>query len=336
MAKRHFPGLLKGPVYLELAVESAKGRRFSLRLRRRTLYATFLLFAGSLLVLATALNRVSMHYDGPMASEATLGHWEAQMQAQHQQIDRLRRESYYAVEDLVLRVRDLEVGLRNVESLGEHMLEEVGIKVDGFDMRRSKIGGTGGLPPSENPTLVVEAQEIYATLESARELEALLEIRGRQLQVLRSLVFGAHVEDARDRVSGWPVAEGWISSGYGRRRDPFTQQMAFHAGMDFGARFSHDIIATGMGVVTFVGRSRNYGNYVEIAHGQGLSTLYAHARSISVSPGDVVEKGQVIGEVGSTGRSTGTHVHYEVIQDGKRLNPWSFVQSTQLADASGR
>ena len=311
-----------------LLVNESDGRRFSMRVTPKAMKLAILLAVGILVAFVMALNTIGVHYDGPMASASKFDRWETRIQQQRVALDSLRRESHYDSEGVVLRVRELQAGLQAIESMGERMFEEAGIAVEDFDIRRSKIGGVGGLPPTQGAIPSIEAEEIRATVGSLEEMDALLALRERQLQVLRSLVLGAGQERAEARIGGRPVSSGWISSGYGRRVDPITKVPAMHSGIDFGARYDADIIATGIGVVTFVGRDRAYGNYVEVAHGQGLTTLYAHAGSISVSPGDVVEKGQVIGKVGDTGRTTGPHVHYEVIQDGNRLNPWKFVNSS--------
>ena len=311
-----------------LLVNESDGRRFSMRVTPKAMQLAIVLAVGVVVAFVMALNTIGVHYDGPMASASKFDAWETKIQEQRVALNSLRRESYYEIEGVVMRVQELQEGLQTIESMGERMFEETGIAAQDFDMRRSKIGGIGGLPPTEGEIPSIDSEEIEATVGSLEEMDVLFAMRERQLHVLRSLVLGAGEERAEDKISGRPVSSGWISSGYGRRIDPITKVPAMHSGIDFGARYDADIIATGVGVVTFAGRDRAYGNYVEVAHGQGLTTLYAHAGSISVSPGDVVEKGQVIGKVGDTGRTTGPHVHYEVIQDGRRLNPWKFIKSS--------
>lgn len=311
-----------------LLVNESDGRRFSLRVTPKAMQLALVLAVGVVVAFVMALNTIGVYYDGPMASASKLDGWETKLREQRVALNSLRRESYYEIEGVVLRVQALEEGLRVIESMGQRMFEEAGIDTQDFDIRRSKIGGIGGPLPTEDEIPSVDPEEIRATVGSLEELDRLLAVRERQLQVLGSLVLVTGEERAEAKIGGRPVSNGWITSGYGRRIDPITKVPAMHSGIDFGARYDTDIIATGMGVVTFAGRDRAYGNYVEVAHGQGLTTLYAHAGSISVSPGDVVEKGQVIGKVGDTGRTTGPHVHYEVMQDGKRLNPWKFVSSS--------
>ncbi|MCY4040086.1 MAG: M23 family metallopeptidase [Gammaproteobacteria bacterium] len=328
--KAKLASLFLAPVYIVLVRES-DGRRLSLRVTPVMLQIGLVLAVGALIACVMALNVIGTHYDGAIASASKFDAWETTIQEQRTELDTLRRESYLDIESVLTWAESLQEGLASIESLGTRMFEETGIEADDFDIQRSRIGGIGGpvlqgadgddAPP-------VAPGELESTVASLEGMRATLEVRERQLSVLRALVLGASSERIEDKLSGKPVKSGWISSSYGRRNDPITHAPAFHNGMDFGARHGSAIIATGVGVVTFAGRDRSYGNYVEISHGDGLKTLYAHAGNIHVVPGDVVEKGQVIGEVGDTGRSTGPHVHYEVIHDGKRLNPWRFVHSS--------
>jgi flagellar protein FlgJ len=123
-----------------------------------------------------------------------------------------------------------------------------------------------------------------------------------------------------------PLDSGYISSGFGTRRDPINGSQRFHEGIDIAAPIGTQIHAVDNGKVVFAGKQGGYGNTVIIEHSNGVRTRYAHAESLSVSVGDVVEAGQVVGKVGSTGRSTGPHLHFEVIgKDGQHLNPGKFI-----------
>jgi murein DD-endopeptidase MepM/ murein hydrolase activator NlpD len=117
------------------------------------------------------------------------------------------------------------------------------------------------------------------------------------------------------------------SSGFGMRFDPFTGRPAFHSGLDFGGGMFTPIHATAPGIVSFTGVRSGYGNTIEIDHGGGFKTRYAHLSSIGVSPGQRVAVGQRIGGMGSTGRSTGPHLHYEVWVNGRAQNPDRFVRA---------
>lgn len=122
-----------------------------------------------------------------------------------------------------------------------------------------------------------------------------------------------------------PVAGGWVSSRFGQRVDPFTGRLAIHRGLDFAGLDNSAILAVAPGVVTWSGRQRGYGNLIEIDHGRGWVTRYGHNASNLVAVGDYVKPGQTIALMGSTGRATGTHLHFEVLYRGRHQNPARFV-----------
>ena len=123
-----------------------------------------------------------------------------------------------------------------------------------------------------------------------------------------------------------PAAAQYISSGFGYRSDPFDGDAAFHAGLDFKAPFGAPVFAAAWGRVAFVGQRNGYGNVVEIDHGNGLLTRYAHMSAFHARAGQPVRAGEVIGAVGSTGRSTGPHLHFEVRLNGQPVNPRPFLE----------
>ncbi len=123
---------------------------------------------------------------------------------------------------------------------------------------------------------------------------------------------------------GTPL-QGKINSGFGYRKDPFNRKNAFHSGIDIDANYGQAVVATADGVVSKASWQNNYGRTVVIKHEDDYETLYGHLSKISVKEGDKVKVGDVIGKAGSTGRSTGVHLHYEVVKDGKRVNPRNFL-----------
>lgn len=125
---------------------------------------------------------------------------------------------------------------------------------------------------------------------------------------------------------GRPVSEGWISSYFGNRIDPFNGKKTFHKGLDFAGKAGSNVHAVAEGLVTWIGKRGGYGGLVEVDHGNGYVTRYAHNKTITVKVGDKVSKGQVVALMGSTGRSTGPHLHFEVLRDGKHINPYNFVK----------
>ncbi len=136
----------------------------------------------------------------------------------------------------------------------------------------------------------------------------------------------------QDAVSAMPIVLPMrdatrLSSGFGPRRDPFTKRWAFHSGLDFSAEYGNNVLATAPGTVTYAGPRGPYGNMVEVDHGAGFRTRYAHLKRINVELGDKIAFQQVVGFVGSTGRSTGPHLHYEIWYDGKVRDPRNFLRA---------
>jgi murein DD-endopeptidase MepM/ murein hydrolase activator NlpD len=145
-----------------------------------------------------------------------------------------------------------------------------------------------------------------------------------QLDALEKILNHTHI-DEEQYVAGRPINKGWLSSYYGMRDDPFTQNPAMHKGIDFAGTEGDEVIATAAGIVTWSGERYGYGNLIEIDHGNGLVTRYGHNKELTVSVGEVVIKGQEIALIGNTGRSTGAHVHYEIIKNGTQIDPLPYV-----------
>jgi murein DD-endopeptidase MepM/ murein hydrolase activator NlpD len=131
--------------------------------------------------------------------------------------------------------------------------------------------------------------------------------------------------EAEFMPSGMPVRSGFMASNFGTRIDPFNGSRAFHAGVDFDGNKGTDILTVASGVVIFAGRHPSYGNMIDIDHGNGYVTRYAHNDKNLVKVGDVVTAGQLVAKMGSTGRATGSHLHFEVWFEGKAINPKKFV-----------
>ena len=151
-----------------------------------------------------------------------------------------------------------------------------------------------------------------------------LDFRTAQFSALEYVLLGRQLS-AEIRPSGKPVMAGYISSYFGERMDPFNGEEAFHKGLDFASDAGADVLAVAQGVVTWAGPREGYGVLVEVNHGNGYVTRYAHNSRVSVAPGDTVQRGQAIAVVGSTGRSTGPHVHFEVLKDGRQIDPMAFI-----------
>jgi murein DD-endopeptidase MepM/ murein hydrolase activator NlpD len=173
-----------------------------------------------------------------------------------------------------------------------------------------------------------DARELIPALEG--ELFALsnaLDDREVQLDILSELIQGEQVRDDAT-PAGKPILSGWLSSHFGSRIDPFSGKKAWHEGIDFAGREGSDIIAVASGVVSWSGERSGYGNMVEVAHGDGVITRYAHNQENLVKVGDMVRRGDVVALMGNSGRSTGPHVHFEVHKNGRPVDPASYLRRT--------
>ena len=175
---------------------------------------------------------------------------------------------------------------------------------------------------SQEPARKLDWPDLESQL---RQLQLKLERRQKELRILDDIV--KEKKSEKDSVlRGKPVKKGWYSSAFGRRMDPITGRPAWHAGVDFAGRLGSDVIAVASGVVVYSGRKDGYGNLVEIDHGNGLTTRYGHHEELKVEVGDLVKRGDVIGLMGNSGRSTGPHVHLEVLRDGRAINPLKTIE----------
>jgi murein DD-endopeptidase MepM/ murein hydrolase activator NlpD len=186
-------------------------------------------------------------------------------------------------------------------------------------------------PPALGGPLAGEFSVDFSATDLASELdrfEAQLDDREQQLDILESLLTDRKLAD-ESWLSGRPIEKGWISSHYGKRTDPFTGKLAMHNGIDFAGKEGSNVVAVAAGVVTWSGPRSGYGQMVEVSHGDGFVTRYSHNKQNLVQPGEVVRKGQPIALMGSTGRSTGAHVHYEVYKHGRSVDPSSYIARTR-------
>jgi murein DD-endopeptidase MepM/ murein hydrolase activator NlpD len=222
------------------------------------------------------------------------------------------------VSAMARKLGEMQAQLMRLDALGERVSKMSGIRPEEFNFK--ELPGRGGaLDTSTSRPLTLE--------ELQREMERVdkgVGARADYMDVIESELVAAQVRRAL-LPQNTPVSEGFVGSGFGMRTDPFTGQLAMHAGVDFAAPIGTPIYAAAGGVVVSAEMHSVYGNAVTIDHGNDLTTLYAHASRINVKPGDIVKKGQKIAEVGTTGRSTGPHLHFEVHVKGQAQNPSRFL-----------
>ena len=253
---------------------------------------------------------------------ATPPSWVSQIAEQKAEISNIRTDNQANLDALAIRLGQLQGQMLRIDGLGQKLTDMA--KLDDGEFDFSDEPGIGG------PVDASQLQSVNGTdlLQSLTQLEARLQDQEQQLTALESLVWEADLEK-KVAPAGAPVASAWISSYFGMRTDPFTGKRANHTGIDFASKPNSEIVAVAAGVVTWSGDAEGYGKMVEINHGNGLVTRYGHNARNLVKVGDTVAQGQVIAKMGSTGRSTGTHVHFEVLKNGKQINPKKYTQKSR-------
>ncbi|HEY8117695.1 MAG TPA: M23 family metallopeptidase [Methylophilaceae bacterium] len=223
---------------------------------------------------------------------------------------------------LALQLGEIQARVMRLDALSDRLAKLAGVKEKDLEqgMEKDQAPGRGG------PEVAAYSLNEEQLKQKIAELATELERRSDRLSVLEAVLLQQSLQ--KDTLpSSAPVQVGYNSSSYGWRVDPFTGKMAFHEGLDFMAEIGTPIYAAAGGIVTSAEQTPDYGKIIKIDHGSGLETRYAHTSQMLVKAGDRVEKGQLIGRVGSTGRSTGAHLHFEVRLNGAALDPRKYLQS---------
>jgi murein DD-endopeptidase MepM/ murein hydrolase activator NlpD len=243
-----------------------------------------------------------------------------QLQRQEAELAQVQQSVERDMDALAVRVGKLQAEAMRLNALGER-LAAVGKLDDGeFDFRAEPaLGG----PASSAPAVSLSPAEVDTALE---RLEKQFDRQSVQLGMLESVLFDREV-DLGLMPAGLPVRAGYKSSGFGYRADPFTGRPEFHGGVDFNGPRGSEVISVAGGVVSYAGKKPGYGNVVEIDHGNGYMTRYAHNDRNVVDVGQPVRAGDLIAKMGSTGRATGVHVHFEVWLNGRLVNPAEYIRA---------
>ena len=221
------------------------------------------------------------------------------------------------IDGLAMKLGMLDAHMIRLDSLGKRLTQVANLSSREFDFDHDPaVGG-----PESSGGRGAEVPDLAAMID---RFDQRLDFRTTQFSALETVLLGRQLS-AEIRPTGKPVLSGYISSYFGERMDPFNGEEAFHKGLDFASDAGTDVLAVGQGVVTWAGPREGYGVLVEVNHGNGYVTRYAHNSRVMVSAGDTVQRGQAIAVVGSTGRSTGPHVHFEVLKDGRQIDPMAFI-----------
>jgi murein DD-endopeptidase MepM/ murein hydrolase activator NlpD len=245
-------------------------------------------------------------------------HWQAALDEQKRELAQVRSEAENQLNALAVRLGQMQSQVLRIEALGQRVTEVTGLSKSEFDFDQLPARGGPAEPLDSEPLARVDF------IQTLDELALQIDDRARQLEVMEQLV-SQHDLDREMAPAGQPTKLGWLSSYFGKRTDPFNGRREMHKGMDFAGQMGADVIATAAGVVTWAGKRYGYGQLVEINHGNGIATRYGHCNALLVKVGDRVDQGQVIALMGSSGRSTGPHVHYEVLNNGRQVNPAKYV-----------
>jgi murein DD-endopeptidase MepM/ murein hydrolase activator NlpD len=237
------------------------------------------------------------------------------MQDEVDQRDRFNRENINA---MAKRLGEMQAKLMQLDALGERVSSLAGVNPGDI---KAKPGSGGVLIGSR----ALSSEEMMRTLE---DLDHLTDQKVDLLTVVESRLFDQKIKKMMIPTQK-PVAGGSLGSGFGWRIDPITGTSALHTGMDFQAEMGTSILAAAGGVVVTQEKHPAYGNMIEVDHGNDLITRYAHASVVLVKKGDLIKRGQKIAAVGNTGRSTGPHLHFEVLVHGVPQNPQKFLQAGQ-------
>ncbi len=248
--------------------------------------------------------------------------WTARLAPDFNQQQRQAEAAKSALQDradaLSLRIGTLSAHLVRLNALGKRLAQLAKINSKEFDFDSDPPQGG----PEESGT--GRGADLADVDGGISGLQRLLDFRGAQLSALENVLLGRQLT-AEIVPAGRPVTEGYMSSAFGERMDPFNGEEAFHKGVDFAASAGVTVLSVAAGVVTWSGMRDGFGVLIEVAHGNGLVTRYAHNSRALVNVGDTVQRGQAIAVVGSTGRSTGPHVHFEVLKNSIAINPMNYI-----------
>jgi murein DD-endopeptidase MepM/ murein hydrolase activator NlpD len=245
-----------------------------------------------------------------------------ELQLQRANIDSIRQGNEDTLDALAIRIAQMNARIIRLDALGSRLTDMADLDDGEFDFdSQPALGGP------EEPVATGSNVAIPDIVESMDSLGEQLKDREAQLKVLESVLMGQNLND-RVYPQGRPVNSGWISSYFGKRTDPFTGKPANHTGIDFAGKLGDPVEAVADGVVTWSADRYGYGVMVEVNHGNGYSTRYAHNAENLVAVGEEVKKGQALARMGESGRATGPNLHFEVLKDGRRVNPVNFIRES--------
>src|SRR3989344_305625 len=295
--------------------QRGKGRNTTLSHRHLILIALVVLVA-----LPVLLGIVAWHAQDMLSAhnaDSLLSAQRRELAAQRTAVTEAKRSAEAHLNALAQRLGQMQAQMMRLNALGTRLT-----RMAGLDAREFNFSVEAAMGGPEKTTGMSNPPELMSSLDHlAREIDRQQE----RLSALENLLLDRKLS-AAVTPSGWPVQGGWVSSGFGQRADPFNGHQSYHEGVDIASNLGSSILAMGDGVVSHSGEKAGYGLLVEVTHESGLVTRYAHASAVLVRVGDRVQKGQSVALVGSSGRSTGPHLHFEVVRNGVSVNPMRYLQ----------
>ena len=262
------------------------------------------------------------NFTGSGVSMSEVENLAGELQLQQHSIAAIRQSNEDTLDALAIRIAQMNARIIRLDALGRRLTGMANLEDGEFDFDSAPaLGGP------EEPVATGSNVGVPDIVESMQSLGEQLNNREAQLGVLESVLMNQNLKD-RVYPQGRPVNTGWISSYFGKRTDPFTGKPANHTGIDFAGKFGDEVVAVADGVVSWSATRYGYGVMVEINHGNGYSTRYAHNSENLVAVGQEVRKGQIVAHMGDSGRATGPNLHFEVLRNGRRVNPVSFIRES--------
>ena len=304
-----------------ILISNARNRSFKLELRSFTLY---------LLVCFVMVSGIAAFYTGYQharqesveilnaARLQTQAVWQTEIADQDKSLQELKINTEKSIDAMAGRLSVLQGYVMRLDALGSRLAAMANL--DDIEFGIENPPGLGG-PLQESGESPVSMSDLLKTF---NEMEYVLKDRSEKLTAMESMLINRTLQK-ETAPGGKPSLGGYLSSFFGFRTDPVSGKSEFHEGLDFSGKVGTPVVAVAAGIITWSGVHPGYGNLIEISHGNGYVTRYAHNNKNLVSVGEKVEKGEVIATMGNTGRTTGTHVHFEVIRNGQHVDPKKYL-----------
>ncbi len=296
----------------------SKGHVGSVSIDRKRL----VLLGISAVLIPAAMIYAGFHwgYSTQQASDPANIEMQIELAAQREELNHAVSEADRHMNALSKQLGKVQARVIRLDALGRRLTKIA--KLDKGEFNFDKSPAQGGPVSTEN----LQSTSVPDFMQQLEDLSRQLDSRGEQLSVLETMMMNNKLHK-KVIPTGRPISKGWMSSYYGMRNDPFSGKREHHKGIDFAGKDGSSVKVVASGVVTWASERYGYGNLVEVNHGNGYKTRYGHNKKILVKIGDKVAKGDKLALMGSTGRSTGPHVHFEVLKNGRNVNPTKYVNA---------